>query len=545
MIRSLALLTVALSASCGTRTLSLGTLDGGAGGGGELTGGGSGGAGAGGSSGGGGGSSGGGGGGCMAGTPCGACGAMLECTGGVPSCPSKINRCGGCKDIPTYVEGNPYAQIPGQSCGSGHIYYCATSESLNCTPPGAGPANACGRSGTLPHAIGERCGPTVDCRYTCARETDGGMKCECDEIIEVDDGGYRGDRVRPALSLVSWDTQLLDTSMGPATANLTLHVTDDLSGVVAVNAHFTSLFGDYFNVHALDASVLDGSVVLPFSLPVHSPQTQWRLSSIFVDDGAGNRGGTNEVPAAFRIVQQTGAGDGLAPRWLSLDASVEWVDTSTGDVPVELSALVTDDVAGVRVVEVRLDGPGGVSLGPVTLTLDAGTPLAGVYRGVALMPRGARTGTWRVAPARCADSAGNAGFSPPPVVIITQVADGGDASPPGIVSAAVSPNPVDAFGGPVVVTVDLRLVDDLSGVDVVTVFAEQPALVNAPYAAPIEAQASLVSGDARDGGWRATFTVPRYARTGRWKIWVDNPRDRSGNTLYFNGTETPLLLEVR
>jgi hypothetical protein len=101
---------------------------------------------------------------------CGPCGARWSVNDtGVEACERLTNGCGGC---------NPSVPRPGESCGSGHYYFCSGPEMALCTMGDPTGSNACGgRTAPLPHAPGDPCGTERDCRYVCQSATD--VTCWC------------------------------------------------------------------------------------------------------------------------------------------------------------------------------------------------------------------------------------------------------------------------------------------------------------------------------------------------------------------------------
>jgi hypothetical protein len=100
----------------------------------------------------------------------------------------------------------------------------------------------------------------------------------------------------------------------------------------------------------------------------------------------------------------------------------------------------------------------------------------------------------------------------------------GDITAPEVRSMTLSPRSADVTLADAQFTADFRVTDDLSGATNLALAWTYPARQYSRTA-----QAVLVSGNSRDGFWRAQWTIPRSAPAGRYELhlWV---ADRVGNS---------------
>ena len=195
------------------------------------------------------------------------------------------------------------------------------------------------------------------------------------------------------------------------------------------------------------------------------------------------------------------------------------VDASLSSQSVIVDAVVTDDVAGVSDVFIWVLGPDGQDIQNGNATLISGDAMSGTYRNTFTIPRYAQSGNWRV-DVQLRDAAGNRRSVSSAATILQTGRD--DRVAPVLVSA-VAPGSVDASLSSQSVIVDAVVTDDVAGVSDVFIW------VLGPDGQDIQnGNATLISGDAMSGTYRNTFTIPRYAQSGNWRVDVQL-RDAAGN----------------
>ena len=227
--------------------------------------------------------------------------------------------------------------------------------------------------------------------------------------------------------------------------------------------------------------------------------------------------------------------DSEPPRMQSLALSPTVVDTSESGVWVTATINVSDDLSGVRYGVIWLRSPSGAQSQGVSWSsgdLYSGDHLNRVYELHILMPRYSEQGTWVVSSVEIYDTVGNrlrldAEDLQERVGDVTlQQSGAGDMTAPRIAALAISPDVIDTSAGSATVAIDVRLRDDLSGVDWGTVQFDGPSGQEATAWFYPEKR---ISGDATDGVYRYDLILPRFSAKGLWTVKQVNLRDAAGN----------------
>lgn len=106
-----------------------------------------------------------------------------------------------------------------------------------------------------------------------------------------------------------------------------------------------------------------------------------------------------------------------------------------------------------------------------------------------------------------------------------------DITPPSLLDVRFDPKQIDTSQGPVTITVTARAIDNLSGVAEVGLFFRKPGTTQETQ---IEFRDQYgfccrVSGDALDGYYQGTITLPQYAAYGKWELYYVLLEDNVGN----------------
>jgi len=237
-----------------------------------------------------------------------------------------------------------------------------------------------------------------------------------------------------------------------------------------------------------------------------------------LDGGAGhNTCAANKKPVSCDAAPTpTPVGDVTKPVVVAWGVSAANVDTSTGAKTETVSARVTDNLSGVKTVQLELDGPNGVVYSqPATRT--AGTALDGTWQATITMPAGAPAGSYAVA-ATAVDVAGNSNHAVS-APLVTQT-NAGDVTKPAALSWQVA---YVIHNGVATLTVTGRVIDDFSGVKNVTFEFDGPN--SAVYSQP----ATRTAGTALDGTWQAVITIPANAPHGDYHLAITTA-DNAGNS---------------
>jgi subtilisin-like proprotein convertase family protein len=247
-----------------------------------------------------------------------------------------------------------------------------------------------------------------------------------------------------------------------------------------------------------------------------------------------------------RSVPLVVGGDSTPPALAEFSFSPASVDTSAGPKTITVRARLTDAGVGVAgegytrgATEARFKSPsGGQIIDALLYKLASGDASDGTYEWSMTLPSGSENGVWTLQYVMPTDKVGNratlntgalaaAGF---PTTFSQTGA--GDATPPVLRDLSFAPASVDTSTGPKTITVRARLTD--AGVGVAGEGYNRGA-TEARFQSPSGNQIvdailyKLVSGDAFDGTYEWTMTVPAGAESGTWTLQYVAPTDKVGN----------------
>ena len=225
------------------------------------------------------------------------------------------------------------------------------------------------------------------------------------------------------------------------------------------------------------------------------------------------------------------------------------VDVTNGPQNVTVTATVTDNLAGTCCVWVQFVSPSGTQRQPLNfafLSRISGDALNGVYRATFQMPQFSEAGTWKISSVQLRDNTGNhsvltaanlLSLGLPIDLAVTSVPD---TMPPGIANIALSPAIIDTSAGPQDVTFDLNLTDDVSGVhDQISMAVISPSGRQQQFL--FGSDFTMTSGDALNGVWQVTRSIPRYSEAGLWSIQYVQLLDLAGNQTFFDTADLQAL----
>jgi hypothetical protein len=239
--------------------------------------------------------------------------------------------------------------------------------------------------------------------------------------------------------------------------------------------------------------------------------------------------------------------DTTPPVIASMTVTPGHADVTNADAVFNVTMRVTDEASEILAANMSWSGAeaGG---GMVDLTKAAGTDRDGMWTGSFTVPRYSAPGRYPLY-VLVIDTAGNkrkytadvlAAAGLPSFVEIAD--DNPDRTAPTVENVTISPDPVDVREGPAPVTFEIAAQDNLSGVNKVSAFLINPAAGNGGVWPP---PFTLVEGTTTDGVWRATATIPRYSRQGRWVIIIYVTDKVSLTTYRVSSTTThPTSFEV-
>jgi hypothetical protein len=188
--------------------------------------------------------------------------------------------------------------------------------------------------------------------------------------------------------------------------------------------------------------------------------------------------------------------------------------------PVTASLRLTDNDSGVSIVFMDLRHRESDASVFTTAALSSGTATDGTWTGNFIVPKNSPPGEWELA-VTAWDAAFNlAEILTGTVLTVTGV---GDTTPP-VVSGTptIDPSSVDLTSGPQVVTVQVPLTDDVSGVSWAAVDLIRG---DVSYSTGF---GTLISGDALDGIWEFDVRIEQDATSGSYTLHV-TAADEAGN----------------
>ena len=220
------------------------------------------------------------------------------------------------------------------------------------------------------------------------------------------------------------------------------------------------------------------------------------------------------------------------------------VDVTAAAQTVTATIRLTDDLSGVSYASAIFRSPSGnQSAGVSWSSYDrtAGTALDGTYSGTFTIPRYAEGGDWKLEYLSVNDVVGNfQDYAPtnrtpqlPDLVIpagtleTLAVTSQTDTTSPAVSNFSFTPTSVDVTAAAQTVTATIRLTDDLSGVSYASAIFRSPS--GNQSAGVSWSSYDRTAGTALDGTYSGTFTIPRYAEGGDWKLEYLSVNDVVGN----------------
>lgn len=338
------------------------------------------------------------------------------------------------------------------------------------------------------------------------------------------------DDTAPSLAGLEVLNPEINTENEDAWVRFTFRVTDDLSGLRREPSFSVVRPGtDQWQmawVERTSGDRMDGTYSAQILMPHYAAQGHWTIRISFADRQGNETWLEGKdlkklgLPDGF---DQVGLGDSADPVIHSISVDRSSVDTSTGPQPVTFTIRVTDDASGIPIeqfnaVDATLEFTDkNQQFMAGNFTRISGTDTDGIYQGTVNLPQYIRKGTLTMR-VQAIDRAGNGvgwtrddlknrGFP----YQVTQTGQG-DSEPPEVIEFSVTPDQVDTTDGPAVVTVHVRVTDNLSGVDSVTASA-LPS-----FGSGFGEFLTRVSGDRLDGTYEGTIEIPDGTATGPIRI---------------------------
>jgi hypothetical protein len=377
-----------------------------------------------------------------------------------------------------------------------------------------------------------------------------------DVIVDVTGWYARSDTTAPRLESMTITPSTIDTSAGPQTVTVTLHITDDLSGVAAKGIAEMSFFGPgnqqvfafFHEGTQVSGTALDGVYTTTITVPALSAKGTFSIDRLIVADNAGNqllldrrdlvsRG----VPSSF---EQVGDGDAAPPEIQSLTFDRTAVDTSADAQTITLTARLTDDFSGVTVAYFQFfNRAGQVLVTPFyPSNRRSGTALDGIYVGTLNMPRYSAPGTWYVDTASVHDQAGNRRVQTRSDLAARGMTNSfeqtgtGDTTPPTLQDLSWTPTTINTANAAQQITITARITDNLAGLrpdywrPIINFYSP-----SGKYLFVYLNQQT--AGTALDGTVTGVLTVPAFSESGVWTVTSMTVPDAVGNGRVYYTTD--------
>lgn len=382
--------------------------------------------------------------------------------------------------------------------------------------------------------------------------------------IDPPTGAHKQSDVTPPQLLALVLSQAsVDVSAAPQTVTVDLDVTDNLSGVSAVDVFLASPSGT--SVNAVAAPVSGTRYRARLVIPRYAAVGAWRIF-VTLTDQVRNIITLTDVTLAnsglpSTITVTSTPSDVTPPTPASLAFSLPTVDVSAAPVVTRLQLRVTDDLSGVFVDPVLVSGFSFVLQSPsgrqqirrVNPSFVVAGPLLDQTIEIPLeVPRYAETGQWTVQILRLSDIAGNVRFFTQTDLDglgltsrLTVTSATSDVTPPNLTGFSFAPAVINTSLGPQVVQAVMDATDDLSGVSFQgqtlfnRVFVISPSRQQTRTAT--QPDISQVGGTPLNGRWTATLTFPQFSEEGTWTVSGIRLEDVALNLIFVTGANIATL----
>ena len=369
----------------------------------------------------------------------------------------------------------------------------------------------------------------------------------------------------PQLVEFSFAPASVDVLTGPQSVTVTLRVTDDISGVEVSNsqmevrfrspsgAQFRGVSGPGSGFLRILGHGLDGTWEGSFDIPQFSEDGIWTIEFVFLADEVSNTVALDAddlenlgFPTELDVISVQDS----QPPQLAAMVLTPSIDVSAGPATVTATLQVIDDLTGmqpgVSQLEIRFRSPSGQQFRGASglgfeFLLITGDALDGQWRADFEVPQFSEAGTWMLEFVFLADAVGNAtildaaqvqGLGLPTEFEVISAPD--DTAPPQLVDLSLLPILIDTTLGDQPVVVTVRVTDDLTGMQAnlsqLEVRYRSPSGQQFRGASGLGFEFILISGDALDGTWEATFIVPEFSEAGTWRVEFVFLVDAIGNT---------------
>lgn len=236
--------------------------------------------------------------------------------------------------------------------------------------------------------------------------------------------------------------------------------------------------------------------------------------------------------------------DTTAPEINDFNLPASSIDTTERSQNVTVAVRVTDNDKGVNMVTIRFRSASGNQFVNVFMNSQqriSGDDKDGIYRAEATFPQYSKAGAWSVLEIEARDAANNyktvstsellaRGFA----AELQVISNNEDVAAPQINDFSFASSVIDTTNNPESVAVTIRAIDNGAGVRSINV---QFSLSSTDYPVEVELNSqNRVSGDSKDGLYKAVLTFPQGTDSGMWRAAVF-VTDALGNSKYLNSDE--------
>jgi sugar lactone lactonase YvrE len=343
--------------------------------------------------------------------------------------------------------------------------------------------------------------------------------------------------------LVSFDfsPKTVDVTTGPQTVTFSVAARDNLSGVSYSLVLAQSQSGQFASVTATRLAAgtpQDGTFEGDLTFQPFISSGAWVVSELHVVDQIGNAAVFSTADLAARgfptTIQVISIQDTTPPELVSFDFNPKTVDVTAGPQTVTFTLGARDDLSGVSYSLILAEAETGRLAQAVADRMVSGTPLDGVFEGTMNFVPHVTSGTWIVREIHLTPVAGpgavftTAGLAARGFPVGIEVISIPDVTPPELTSFDFTPKAVDATFGARLVTFDVGMRDDLSGIlySIVLVGSEGGRTLSA-------FSQQLISGTETEGVLRGSVQFEQFSETGTWTVADLTIADSLSNTATF------------
>lgn len=380
------------------------------------------------------------------------------------------------------------------------------------------------------------------------------------------------DTQAPRLLSLSLSTNSINTESNAENITIEARITDDLVGPAGGNyssspsqlrfvhssgQSFTAMFN---SEKRISGDERDGIYQEVLTIPRGVAQGMWIADSFFLADQVGNiryLSTTQMTQAGFDMsFEQVGRGDSEAPELISMTLSTRTIDTSSTAQTIDVTVRITDNLIGIESLsntsglsQVRFRHSSGQIVDAVFTADDrvSGTPTDGIYTASLSVRYGAAQGTWTAEYFYVYDQVGNSrAYSTSEMDQLSfptsfEQQGQGDIDAPQLLSMTLSRRSIDTASSSEVIEVTVRITDDFAG-PAGGNYSSSPSQVRFIHSSGQTVDAifnaeTRIAGNAQDGTYKSTLTLPIGAAQGTWVAQGFLLADQVGNMVIIPGSQ--------